>query len=66
MKIEKILVDKALLNVSEIMNYTGLGENTVRELLRSRNCPFSVKIKSRYYANKKALDKWIDLQTGVR
>lgn len=56
---EKVLVDKALLNVKEIKDYLGLGDTKVRELLNSPNSTFTVRIGNRLYANKKLLDVWL-------
>ncbi len=56
-------IEKALLNLKEVSEYLGLGETKTRELLKSRNCPFSMKIGYRWYANKKILDKWIQEQS---
>lgn len=56
---EKVLVDKALLNVKEIKDYLGLGDTKVRELLNSPDSTFTVRIGNRLYANKKLLDVWL-------
>ena len=57
-------MEKALLNLKEICDYLGLGETKVRQLLKSKECDFSLKIGNRWYANKKALDNWINRRTG--
>ena len=41
---EKVLVDKALLNVKELRAYLGLGDTKVRELLNQPDSPFTVRI----------------------
>lgn len=51
------------MNLKEVSEYLGIGETKTRELLKSRNCPFSMKIGYRWYANKKILDKWIQEQS---
>lgn len=56
-------IDKALLNLKEVSEYLGLGETKTREILKSRNCPFSMKIGYRWYANRKLLDIWLEQQT---
>ena len=56
---EKVLVDKALLNVKEIKDYLGLGDTKVRELLNSPDSTYTVRIGNRLYANKKLLDVWL-------
>lgn len=60
--IEKIMVDKALLSVTELCSYLGIGETKARELLRGHH-GFGVKIGNRWYANKKRLDAWIDQES---
>lgn len=56
-------IDKALMTVEEVQVYLSLGETTVRQMLRNRKeYGFGVKIKSRWYAHKKKLDEWLDMQ----
>lgn len=52
-------IEKALLNLKEVSEYLGLGETKTREILKNRNCSFSMKIGYRWYANKKLLDEWL-------
>lgn len=59
---EKVLVDKALLNIKEFCDYLGIGQTKARELLRGRN-GFGVQIGNRWYANKRKLDEWINRQS---
>ena len=54
-----IVKDKALLTLSEMCEYLGIGMTKGRELIRGRN-GFGVKIGNRWYANKKKLDAWIE------
>lgn len=61
---EKVLVDKALLNVKEVCEYLGIGQNTARNLLNRPKNSFTIRIGNRIYANKRLLDKWLDLQSG--
>ena len=56
---EKILVDKRLLDVKELCEYLGIGQTKARALLRG-SYGFGVQIGNRWYANKKKLDAWID------
>lgn len=53
---------KALLNVHEFCNYLGIGQSKARELLNTPRNGFCVRIGNRLYANKKQLDKWLDMQ----
>ena len=57
--------EKALLNVKEIMLYTGWGENTVRNELNHPRCSFVVRKGNRLFANRKLLDKYLDTISGV-
>ena len=61
---EKVLVDKALLNVKEVCEYLGIGESKARELLTKTNNNFTVRLGGRVYANKVQLDKWILNNSG--
>lgn len=64
--IEQIrLCEKALLNVEEMMAYTGWGENTVRNELNHPRCMFVVRKGNRLYANRKLLEKYLDSISGV-
>ncbi|MBR4981243.1 MAG: hypothetical protein IKY94_01630 [Lachnospiraceae bacterium] len=59
------LCEKALLNVEEMMAYTGWGENTVRNELNHPRCLYVVRKGNRLYANRKLLDKYLDSISGV-
>lgn len=37
----------------------GIGETKTREIMRNINCPFSMKIGYRWYADRKLLDQWL-------
>ena len=62
---EKVLDDKALLNVKELRAYLGLGDTKVRELLNQPDSPFTVRIGNRLYANKRVLDSWLTKISGT-
>lgn len=57
--------EKALLNVEEMMAYTGWGENTVRNELNHPRCLFVVRKGNRIYANRRLLDKYLDSISGI-
>lgn len=59
------ICEKALLNVQEMMLYTGWGENTVRAELTKPNCKYVVRKGNRLYANRKLLDKYLDSIAGI-
>lgn len=50
---------KALLNVTEMCEYLGLGKTKTRELLADPKNKFTVRIGNRIYAHKGNLDKWL-------
>lgn len=58
-------MDKALLSVKEVCEYLNIGDTNARKLLKSPNSKFTVRIGNRLYANKKLLDKWLNVQSGV-
>lgn len=63
---EKVLVDKAFLNVKELRAYLGLLViPKVRELLNQPDSPFTVRIGNRLYANKRILDSWLTKISGT-
>jgi len=62
--INRETIDKALLDLNAFSIYLGIGKTKARELLRSPRCTYSIRIGNRLYANKKKLDKWIDLNSG--
>ena len=53
-------MEKALLNVIEFCEYLGIGKTKGREILRSPNCSFSVRIGNRWYANVRKLNKLLE------
>ena len=55
------ICEKAVLNVEEMMAYTGWGENTVRNELNHPACMFVIHKGNRLYANRKLLEKYLDL-----
>ena len=59
------LCEKALLNVSEMMAYTGWGENTVRDELNHPRCSYVIRKGNRLYANRKLLNKYLDSISGL-
>jgi hypothetical protein len=57
-------VDKALLNLDEYCAYLGIGKTKARELLKDPRCTYVIRIGNRLYANKRKLDKWLDINSG--
>lgn len=57
------LADKPLLTLKEFCIYLGIGQTKARELIKSKDCTFSLKIGNRWYINKRLLDKWLSKKT---
>lgn len=53
-------MEKALLNITEICEYTGWGKTKVREILKRPDSQFTVRMGNRLYANKKLFDEYLD------
>ena len=58
------ICEKALLNIAEMMEYTGWGENPVRSELNHPKCSYVVRKGNRLYANRKLLDKYLESISG--
>ena len=52
--------DKKLLSVDEMCSYLGLGTTKVREMLKSADSPYTVRVGRRLLANKNLLDAYLD------
>lgn len=61
---EKVLVDKALLDLDEFCLYLGIGKTKARELLTKTENDYAVRIGNRLYANKILLDRWLNTISG--
>ena len=55
---------RKLITLKEMCDYLAIGETEARSLLKSKACPFGVRIGNRLYANKTLLDDWIDSISG--
>lgn len=51
--------EKVLLSVKEVMEYTGLGESSVRKILNTPKNKLTVRIGNRLYAHRRKLDEWL-------
>lgn len=56
---EKVLVDKALLDIKELCAYLGIGQTKAREILKIPRNGFALKIGSKWYIHKNRLDMWL-------
>jgi excisionase family DNA binding protein len=53
-------MEKVLLTLQEVCEYTGLGKTKVREILKRPESTFTVRIGNRLYANKVLLDAYLE------
>ena len=53
-------MEKALLSLKEVCEYTGWKETKVREILKRPDSPFTIRMGNRLYANKKLFDEYLD------
>lgn len=53
-------MEKLLLNINELCEYTGFGKTKMREILKRNEGNFVVQMGNRLFANKKKFDEWID------
>lgn len=50
---------KANLTVKEAAAYSGIGETTIREMLKSKEMPFSFKVGTKWLINRELFDRYI-------
>ncbi len=53
-------MEKALLSLKEVCDYTGWGKTRAREILRRENNGFTVRMGNRLYVNKKLFDEYLE------
>lgn len=53
-------MDKRLLNIKEVCEYTGWGESKVRKLLKKPESTFTIIFGNRLYVDKEKFDEYID------
>ena len=53
-------MEKRLLNIQELCEYTGWGKTKVREILKRPDSTFTIKMVNRLYADKALFDKYLD------
>lgn len=57
---KEIHMEKILMSLKEVCEYTGWGETKVREILKRPDSTFTVILGNRLYANKKKFDEYLD------
>lgn len=50
---------KANLTIKEAAAYSGIGENSIREMLKDENAHFSFRIGNRWLINRELFDEYI-------
>ena len=53
-------MDKALLSLKEVCEYTGWGKTKAREILKRENSNFTVRVGNRLYVNKKLFKEYLE------
>ena len=53
-------MDKALMNLKEVCEYTGWGETKVREILKRPTSTFTIILGNRLYVNKKLFEDYLN------
>ena len=53
-------MDKALMNLKEVCEYTGGGETKVREILKRPTSTFTIILGNRLYVNKKLFEDYLN------
>lgn len=52
-------MDKALLSLKEVCEYTGWGMTKTREILKRLESRFTVRVGNRLYVNKELFDEYL-------
>lgn len=52
--------EKQNLTIKEAVAYSGIGETTIRSLLKERNCPFLLKVGNKHLIKKKKFDEYME------
>lgn len=53
-------MDKILMSLKEVCEYTGWGETKVREILKRDTSTFTVRLGNRLYVNKKLFEDYLN------
>lgn len=52
--------EKINLTIREAVEYSNIGETTIRKLLHEKGCPFLLKVGSRHLIKRKEFEKYLD------
>lgn len=53
-------MEKVLMSLKEVCEYTGWGKTKTREILKSPNSDFTIICGNRLYVDKKRFDKYLE------
>ena len=53
-------MEKRLLDINEVCEYTGWGKTKVREIVKRDDSKFTIKLGNKYYVDKKKFDNYLD------
>lgn len=53
-------MDRRFLSLKELCQYTGCGMTKIREIVKSDNCDFAVRIGNKYFVDKILFDKHME------
>lgn len=54
-----MLMEKVLLSIKEVCEYTGWGMTKTREILKRSESGFTVRVGNRLYVNKELFDEYL-------
>ncbi len=54
-----MLMEKVLLSIKEVCEYTGWGMTKTREILKRSESRFTVRVGNRLYVNKELFDEYL-------
>lgn len=54
-----MLMEKVLLSIKEVCEYTGWGMTKIREILKRPESRFTVRVGNRLYVNKELFDEYL-------
>lgn len=53
-------MEKRLLDINEVCEYTGWGKTKVREIVKRNDSKFTIKLGNKYFVDKKKFDNYLD------
>lgn len=53
-------MEKMLMSVKDVCEYTGWGETKVREIMKNPNHKFTIRLGNRLYADREKFEQFLD------